>query len=115
MSTKPDCYILPQQRRNEGEDAATVKIVAGEDKKEERRQRDDRRGLHSNISLSSDDTMTKIVAWLYQNCNGEWYIGTASEKTGNKEALCRVRFDEEADLSKFQEWVSAEAQASAGS
>lgn len=108
MVEKPDCYILPQQRRGDGE-TDTVTIATGENQGEERRLSEDRRGLHSNIFLSSNDTMTKIVVWLHENCSGEWYIGTAEEETDDDEVLCRVRFDEESDLIKFQEWVGKEA------
>lgn len=101
---KPEIFIVPEQRRNAVNKRVAVETVAHDLRMADRRI-DDRRGLHLNVGLSSDDTMTKIITWLIKHCSGEWYIGTGDDVHDGDDPVCRVKFDAVDDLKKFQEWL----------
>ena len=96
-----------QDRRQVESRRVSVSAEINEDKRasDGRRSGVDRRGAFLNVTHDSEDFLFLMCTWLNTMIKGTWYIGPNESEPDASPVSFRVRFDEEADLAAFNEWL----------
>jgi hypothetical protein len=99
--------LATQDRRQTESRRVSVSADIKEDQRSDGRRSDaDRRGNYLNIDHDSENFLFEMCEWLNSSTKGAWLIGPNESEPAGSPVSCRVRFDEEADLTAFITWMN---------
>ncbi|MBT7770679.1 MAG: hypothetical protein HN705_11845 [Rhodospirillales bacterium] len=98
--------LATQDRRQTESRRVSVSADIKEDQRSDGRRSDsDRRGNYINIDHDSEIFLFEMCEWLNASTKDAWQIGPNESEPSGSPVSCRVRFDNETDLTAFIAWM----------
>lgn len=85
------------ERRSSADDAKWAERRSGGD----RRDGEDRRGIHYSVRYTNPEAVEKLREWLREHCKGRFEIGIEDMAEVRKWGKFRVRFELQEDRTKL--------------